>query len=342
MTNLPLVRVNSLLPLLKFFKENSISLDDFLHKSTIPENIFSQPEKLLSLYQVFNSIDSFAYRQGIDFLGILASEKLEIEHLGLFGKVLRQSLTGYDLLRTIVTLLKKTYSSGVKVWLTEDDDRIWFNHQYPNFSYNGNKQKQGNYYAFFLHFRALKTILNFDWYPTDLYFRGETVKGLSDLGLFSQSRLHFNKSYNSIAISKNLLYLPLKKESENINHNEEQNLYEQLISTSPPVDFSKALQQLIRSQLFGGSIKIETIADSIGMSSRSLQRCLGDRDLSYSRLLDQVRFQLAVQWLQDNSISVSEIAFELQYNEINSFRRSFKRWTGVTPSEYRNRLYRGE
>ncbi|AFZ54473.1 transcriptional regulator, AraC family [Cyanobacterium aponinum PCC 10605] len=337
MKNLPLVRANSLFPLLKFLHENSIPLENFFYKSTIPENIFSQPENLLSLHQVFNAIDSFAHRQGIDYLGVLASEKLEIEDLGLFGKILRQSFTGYDLLRTIITLLSKTYSSGVRVWLKEENDVIWFNHQYPNLQYD--KNRQGGYYAFFLHFQAIRSMIGFDWYPTDLYFQGQTVKGLSDIDLFSRSRIHFNQRYNSIGISKNVLYLPLKRESQNIDYNEEQDLYEHLISSSPDVDFSKALQQLIRSQLLGGNIQIQTIADAIGMSKRSLQRCLGDRGLSYFHLLDQVRFQLAVEWLKDTNIPIGEIAFELHYSEINSFTRSFKRWTGVTPSDYRYRLH---
>ncbi|WP_425354669.1 helix-turn-helix transcriptional regulator [Cyanobacterium aponinum] len=54
---------------------------------------------------------------------------------------------------------------------------------------------------------------------------------------------------------------------------------------------------------------------------------------------DQVRFQLAVEWLKDTNIPIGEIAFELHYSEINSFTRSFKRWTGVTPSDYRYRLH---
>lgn len=340
MNNLPLVRANSLLPLLKFFDENSISLEDFLYKSTIPENIFSQPENLLSLHQVFSAIESFAHRQGIDSLGVLASQKLEIDDLGLFGKIISQSLTGFDLLQTIVTLVKKTYSSGVRVWLTEDGDRILLNHQHPNF--RGEENQQASYYSFLLYLKVIRSMIGFDWYPTDLCFQGQMVKGLSDMDLFSQSRLHFNQPYNSIYISKNVLYLPLKRESQNIDYNEEQDLYEHLISSSPDVDFSKALQQLIRSQLFGGTIKIQTIADAIGISTRSLQRCLGDRGLSYSHLLDQVRFQLAAEWLKDTDIPIGEIAFELHYSEINSFTRSFKRWTGVTPSEYRNRLYRGE
>lgn len=340
MNNLPLVRANSLFPLIKFLQENGISWEDFLRKTTIPENIFSQPENLLSLHQAFNTINFFARHEGEKLLGVLASQKLEIKDLGLFGKVIGQSLTGYDLLQTIVILVKKTYSSGVKVWLMEDGDRIWFNHQYPNFKYDGNEQ--ASYYGFLSHLKAIKSMMGFDWYPTDLYFQGQTVKGLSNMDLFSQPRIRFNQPYNSMGIAKNLLYLPLEKKYQNSNNDDEQDLYEQLTLSSPPVDFVEALKGLIRSQLFGGNIKIQTIADSIGMSKRSLQRCLADQGLSYSHLLDQVRFQLAVEWLKDSTIPIGEIAFELHYSEINSFTRSFKRWTGLTPSEYHHRLCREE
>lgn len=336
MNSLPLVRANSLLPLIKFLEENGISWENVLRKTTIPENIFSQPENLLSLHQAFDTIDFFARREGEELLGILASQKLEIEDIGLFGKVISQSLTGYDLLQTIVTLLKKTYSSGVRVWLREDGDRIWFHHQYLNLKYGENQQ--ASYYGFLSHLKAIRSIMSFDLHPTDLSFQGQTIKGLSNIDLFSQCRIRFNQPYNSMGIAKNLLYLPLQKKYQN-SYNDEQELYEKLIISSPPVDFVEVLKRLIRSQLCGGNTKIQTIADSIDMSKRSLQRCLGDRGLSYSRLLDQVRFQLAVEWLQDKTISMGEIAFELHYSDINSFTRSFKRWTGLTPSEYRVRSY---
>jgi AraC-like DNA-binding protein len=149
--------------------------------------------------------------------------------------------------------------------------------------------------------------------------------------------MRFNQPYNSMGISKNLLYLPLEKKYHHSN-DEEQNLYEQMNLLTLPVDFVDALKSLIRSQLFGGNIQIQTIVDSVGTSKRSLQRCLAHKGLSYSHLLDQVRFQLAVEYLKDNTIKIGDIAFELNYSEVNNFTRAFKKWTGLTPSEYRHRL----
>ncbi|WP_373481347.1 helix-turn-helix domain-containing protein [Geminocystis sp.] len=334
-SNLPLVRASSLLPLLKFLNENGISSQEFTRQSKLPENIFSHSENVLSLYQAFDTLNFFARREGEELFGILASQKLEIEDIGLFGKIISQSLTGYDLLRTIVSLLKRTYSSGVKVWLTEDNDRIWFNHQYLNLKHCENQQ--ASYYGFLSHLKAIRSIMGFDLHPTDLCFQGQTIKGLSNINLFSQCRIRFNQPYNSMGISKNLLYLPLEKKYHHSN-DDEQNLYERMNLLNLPVDFVDALKLLIRSQLFGGNIQIQTIVDSVGTSKRSLQRCLAHKGLSYSHLLNQVRFQLAVEYLKDNTIKIGDIAFELNYSEVNNFTRAFKKWTGLTPSEYRHRL----
>lgn len=332
MTNLPLVRANVLLPIMKLLSEHSISTEEFLRQTKFPENIFYQPETLISLYQVFNTVELFAHRQGVELLGVLASQKLQIEDIGLFGKVINQSLTGYDLLQTIVALLTKTYSSGVKVWLTQDQDKVWFNHKYVNFDHWANYQCQ--YYACLVHLKVMWLIMGSGWYPTDLHFQGQKLQGLSEIDRLSQSRIRFNQPHNAIGIAKNLLYLPIKKHSQH-NVSNEQNLYEELYLSAPSRDFIDSLRQFIQYQLPSGNIKIQETAESAGISVRSLQRRLAERGLSYSHLLDQVRFQLAVDWLKDSTIPIGNIALELHYSELSNFTRAFQRWAGVTPSEYR-------
>jgi AraC-like DNA-binding protein len=58
-------------------------------------------------------------------------------------------------------------------------------------------------------------------------------------------------------------------------------------------------------------------------------------DLSYSHLVEQVRFNLAISWLQDPSLKIADIAAELGYNDPANFTRAFKRWTGVSPLRFR-------
>ena len=93
----------------------------------------------------------------------------------------------------------------------------------------------------------------------------------------------------------------------------------------------------IRRELRGGDPSLEHVAKQLAMSPRTLQRRLRDLGESYADLLDEVRHAAATVYLDDREIALSEVAYLLGFSEQSSFTRAFKRWTGVTPSEYRGR-----
>jgi AraC-like DNA-binding protein len=71
------------------------------------------------------------------------------------------------------------------------------------------------------------------------------------------------------------------------------------------------------------------------MSRRTLQRRLADRGTSYAGVLDGTRRDLAVRYLRDPALQISEVAYLLGFGEAGSFNRAFKRWTGQTPTDFR-------
>ena len=71
------------------------------------------------------------------------------------------------------------------------------------------------------------------------------------------------------------------------------------------------------------------------MSVRTLARQLGDLGVSFAQILDELRHDLAVRYLQDPNVSLSQIAFLLGYSELSAFSHAFRRWTGTTPGEWR-------
>lgn len=79
----------------------------------------------------------------------------------------------------------------------------------------------------------------------------------------------------------------------------------------------------------------ERVASRLGMSERTLQRRLLEADSSYQQILDELRQQLAEEWLMSQNWSVSEIAARLGFTEPRSFQRRFKTWTGHSPGEFR-------
>ena len=84
-----------------------------------------------------------------------------------------------------------------------------------------------------------------------------------------------------------------------------------------------------------GVPRIEEAAEMCAISKRTLQRRLADDGISYRRVCDRARFRRAVELLEDPSVTTSDLTGELGYADRRSFIRAFRRFTGMTPGEYR-------
>jgi AraC-like DNA-binding protein len=91
------------------------------------------------------------------------------------------------------------------------------------------------------------------------------------------------------------------------------------------------------SQDHGVSASPARVASALGMSVRSLQRRLGEHGVSYLSLVQEVRTELSRAYLLEDRHSVTEIAFRLGFDDASAFSRAFRRWTGLSPTEYRER-----
>jgi AraC-like DNA-binding protein len=80
------------------------------------------------------------------------------------------------------------------------------------------------------------------------------------------------------------------------------------------------------------------LAAALSVSERTMHRRLGERNLSYRILLDQVRYQHARELLQTSRLSIEQIAFSLGYSEMAAFTHAFIRWSGRSPSSFRRGL----
>ena len=83
---------------------------------------------------------------------------------------------------------------------------------------------------------------------------------------------------------------------------------------------------------------LERLANHFAMSGRSLQLKLKSKGCKYMDLLADARRSIAMDLLQDNAKSLNEISYTLGFSEQSSFTHAFKRWTGRTPTQFRNDL----
>lgn len=100
-------------------------------------------------------------------------------------------------------------------------------------------------------------------------------------------------------------------------------------------DITQKVKAAVINQLPSGNVTDESVAKSIFMSNRTLQRKLENAGTTFKILLNETRQDLAKQYLRDRDSSMTEIAFLLGFSENSTFSRAFKRWTGLSPSQYR-------
>jgi AraC-like DNA-binding protein len=80
---------------------------------------------------------------------------------------------------------------------------------------------------------------------------------------------------------------------------------------------------------------LEVIACKLGMSGRTLRRHLRDEGLSFQNLVTEFRRDLAKEYLRAGDMPPKEVAYLLGFQDVNTFRRAFKAWTGKTIRQYR-------
>src|SRR5215475_3900088 len=94
-----------------------------------------------------------------------------------------------------------------------------------------------------------------------------------------------------------------------------------------------SVENAIAPLLPHGQARIAEISQRLGVSPRTLERRLACEGMTFSRVLDELRFDLARRYLQERDLPISEIAWLLGYRETSAFNHAFKRWTGKTPKQ---------
>jgi len=92
---------------------------------------------------------------------------------------------------------------------------------------------------------------------------------------------------------------------------------------------------VIRKQLIIGQGGMEDVAASFGMHRRTLDRHLQKHGVRYGELEESVEEEVARQLLRDTALQVQQVAESLRFSSAANFATAFRRWTGMTPSEYR-------
>ncbi|MFT4615464.1 MAG: AraC-like DNA-binding protein [Bacteroidia bacterium] len=97
------------------------------------------------------------------------------------------------------------------------------------------------------------------------------------------------------------------------------------------------VKQLIGTEFQRPLPSLHDVAERLHMTTPTLHRRLREEDTSFQQLKDQCRKHAAVDYLSSDAYTTQELSELMGFSDSSTFHRAFKKWTGLTPSEYRDR-----
>ena len=143
----------------------------------------------------------------------------------------------------------------------------------------------------------------------------------------------FSQAENAMLIELSALDLPLPQGNE-VSLNEIcKRLDLELAKLEPLRSYHEQVADLLQLDMTNGPLNLPQTARRLGVSPRSLRRCLAAEETSFRQILEQMRQQLCDKLLSEN-VPLLKIANQLGYSQQSAFNRAFKQWYGTTPKSY--------
>lgn len=168
------------------------------------------------------------------------------------------------------------------------------------------------------------------------YFRfAEPANVVAYERAFPEAELRFGCERTEVAFDRDAAELPLIGANRALFDTFETQVRERLARLNRIASYASRVRQLIAEHMDGEVTSIGEVAEALATSPRNLQLKLKREGTSFQQLLDECRRETATLFLENGLASPAEIAYLLGFSEVGSFSRSFRRWTGETPTAYR-------
>ena len=154
------------------------------------------------------------------------------------------------------------------------------------------------------------------------------------LEAYFRAPVEYDADINILSFDKQLVNTPLSNANPELARINDQAVIEYMARFDRD-SLTMQVRSRIIERLHDGTPNQETIAQSLNVSLRSLQRKLNDEDTNFKTLLESTRRELALHYIRETHRSLGEITYLLGFSEPSNFTRAFKRWTGVSPIAYR-------
>jgi AraC-like DNA-binding protein len=293
----------------------------------------SDPDKRIPNQQLVALYEHAARLTGDDAFGLHVAERISPTAFDVLGYAALNSPTARQALHRLVRYYR-IWTDGSKFDLETDatEARLTYSMIDPP---TGRHECE---FTLAITVIGLRSATGTSWTPREVWFQHAPPENTSEHRRIFRAPIRFAQVSNELFFHRSLLDAPIARADPNLcavldRHAEE--LLAKLGAQGRSQNVVDQVRQILSIALRGGDPGLEAIARQLRMSTRTLQRKLNEKGTSHQDLLDEMRRELSMRYLQEPEIAICEVAYLLGFSESSTFHRAFRRWTGLTPKEYR-------
>lgn len=276
-------------------------------------------------------LDSCVQLTQCEHFCLLLGERFDLSGLGPIGELMRHSPTVGDALRSLAQCLHLHDQGAAPVLVAVDNHCALLGYSV----YRHGTPATARIYdlAISIAYRILCQLCGPQWAPLRVQFSRKQPRDTTPYRKLFRSPVHFDAGISGVVFSSASMQQPIA--------GGDPILYSKLLKDIQDEDarsfplFKDRVQRVLRQMLLSGTFSGQAIAHLFNIHERTLRRHLSNEGTHLQILMNQTRFELAKELLQNTALPVAEIAFALQYDDANAFSRAFRSWADLSPNQWR-------
>jgi AraC-like DNA-binding protein len=294
--------------------------------------LIDDPEVRISVRSQIKLLDEAAIALKDDCIGFTLARDFDPREIGLLYYVMASSQTLGDALKRVARYSKVT--NEALVFGYREGNRL-----VVNLSYSGVPRHSDRHqieFCMFAVIRICRMLTGQNLVPQHFTIAHHRSGGTSEMARFVGTKVQFGAGTDEFTLNVDARELPLIHSDSYLNDLLVKYCESALAHRKGDLSQLRTkVENAISSLLPHGRVLVEDVARRLGMSERTFARRLSDEGLNFSEILQHLRRDLALRYLDDRKLRVSKIAWLLGFHEVSAFTHAFKRWTGKTPTQMR-------
>jgi len=327
------LRVGPLAGFPQLLRELGLDPVEMTRSAGLDLTLFDDPENLIPFAAVGRLLKLCAQQARCPHFGLLIGQQSGLDSLGIIGDLARNMPDADSALHSLILHLH-VHDRGAVPVLSVERGVAMLSYLIYQQGVEGTDQIYDGSIA--IIFNILRTLCGPTWLPTEVLFSHHRPSDLGPYRHYFQATLRFDMEQTALVFPAKWLDRAVPGADPTLRQQLEQRIA--ALENLDHRDLVGLLRRLLRVLLTTHRGSLEQVAQLFSMQGRTLNRRLKARGTTFQSLVDEVRYEIARQLLENTRMSICQIAATLDYSDASAFTRAFRRWSGTTPAAWRTWL----